>query len=70
MKEGRGRGGGRCDGAEFAILTRYSHEKNPLATEHPKQFTGILSAEILRVECTKRCHRLPIVQDHSVVVAT
>ena len=43
MKEGRGRGGGRPDGAKFAVLARYTHEKNPFATEHPEQFTGILS---------------------------
>ena len=70
MKEGRGRGGGRRDGAKFAVLARYTHEKNPFATEHPEQFTGILSAKVLRVEGAKRCHCLPVVQNHSVVVAT
>ena len=70
MREGCGRGGARRDGANFAVLARYTHEKNPFATEHPEQFIGILSAKVLRVEGTKRCHYLPIVQNHSVVSAT
>ena len=70
MREGCDRGGARRDGAKFAVLARYTHEENPLATEDSEQLPGVLSTKVLGIKRSKRCHRLPVEQRHSIVLAT
>ena len=70
MREGRGRGGARRDGANFAVLAGNTYEENSFGTQDSEELSGVLGTKVFDVKRAKRCHHLPVEQYHAIVLAT